>query len=157
MNLSWHISIIYFTEKYYQISTVVIFLCFQDSLIFFLNILTSFVVTLIALSTWQACKIILKCPFLILQEKIKMPVSKGSILFQRINLFVKARIKQFPVHTLESNQSFTAGLLLPHSGHCSSIIKSIPCREAHESTVPWCTLNDHQLLNEATKMLGFTY
>lgn len=65
-----------------------------------------------------------------------MPVSKGRILFQRINLFVKARIKQFPVHTLESNQSFTAGLLLPHSGHCSSIIKSIPCREAHESTVP---------------------
>lgn len=55
-----------------------------------------------------------------------MPISKGSILFQIINLFVKAKIKQFPVHTLESNQSFTAGLLLPHSGHCSSIIKQHP-------------------------------
>lgn len=55
-----------------------------------------------------------------------MPISKGSILFQIINLFVKARVKQFPVHSLESNQSLTAGLLLPHSGHCSSIIKQHP-------------------------------
>lgn len=51
-----------------------------------------------------------------------MPVSKGRILFQIINLFVKARVKLFPVDTL----SFTAGLLLPHSGHCSSIIKQHP-------------------------------
>lgn len=83
-------------------------------------------VTVIALSSWQACKIILKCPSLTLQEKTKMPVSKGSILFQIFNLFVKARVKLFPVDTLESNQSFTAGLLPLHSGHCSSIIKQHP-------------------------------
>jgi len=55
-----------------------------------------------------------------------MSVSEGRILVLIINLFVKARVKQFPVHTVERDQSFTAGLLLPHSGHCSSTIRQPP-------------------------------